>query len=163
MAELEEKLSAILSDPEAMGQIVSIAKSLTGASSPSSTPEEIDGYTPVEHPSPMLEDTAVPQSEAAGAPDLSALTALLSGTADADGLGSLLGGLDPALLQTAMQLFSAYGAQDDRRTALLSALRPFLKEERREKMDKAIQIAKLSRVIRVAFRLFKKEVDEEDV
>ena len=35
MAELEEKLNAILSDPEAMGQIASIARALTGGGMPS--------------------------------------------------------------------------------------------------------------------------------
>ena len=42
MAEFEEKLNAILGDPEAMGQIVSIAKALTGEgqSTQSPPPEE---------------------------------------------------------------------------------------------------------------------------
>ena len=35
MAEFEDKLNAILADPEAMGQIVSIAKALTGEASSS--------------------------------------------------------------------------------------------------------------------------------
>ena len=35
MAKLEEKLNAILSDPEAMGQIASIARALTGGGMPS--------------------------------------------------------------------------------------------------------------------------------
>ena len=76
---------------------------------------------------------------------------------------SALGSLDPKLIQIALQLFSAYSAEDDRRTALLNALKPFLKEERQAKLDKAIQIAKLSRVIRVAFQVFKKEGGEADV
>ena len=62
-----------------------------------------------------------------------------------------------------MTLFSEYSATDDRKIALLAALKPFLKEERYAKMDRAIQIAKLSRVIRVAFQLFKKEGQDGDV
>ena len=49
------------------------------------------------------------------------------------------------------------GQEDDRRTALLSALRPFVKKERYAKLDRAIQIARLSRVIRTAFRFFQEE------
>ena len=50
--------------------------------------------------------------------------------------------------------------QDDH---LLAALRPFVKEERFAKVDRAIQVAKLSRVIRVAFQLFKEGGGQEHV
>ena len=40
MAEFEDKLHAILGDPEAMGQIVSIAKALTGDGAASPGVEE---------------------------------------------------------------------------------------------------------------------------
>lgn len=69
---------------------------------------------------------------------------------------SMLGDLDPRLLQIGMQLLSEYNAGDDRKTALLTALRPFVKEERYSKVDQAIQIAKLARVIRVALDAFRK-------
>ena len=52
-------------------------------------------------------------------------------------------------------LFSEYNRNDDQKTALLLALRPFLKEERWEKVDKAVQIARTSRVIRLALQMFK--------
>ena len=45
--------------------------------------------------------------------------------------------------------------------ALLTAMKPFLKPERYAKVDKAVQIARLSRVIRAAFQLFKKSGEEE--
>ena len=53
MAEWEEKLSAILGDPEAMGQIVNIAKALSSASEPAGAPSpqgdgESGEYVPVE-------------------------------------------------------------------------------------------------------------------
>lgn len=136
MAEFEDKLNAILGNPEAMGQIVNIAKALTadgGGASPSPPVNPIDAeYVPVEG-----ENTPVTM------PDLSANPL------------AALGDLDPRLIQTAMRLFSEYSTSDDRKTALLAALKPFLKEERLAKMDKAVQIAKLSRVIRVAFQMFK--------
>lgn len=141
MAEFEEKLNAILGNPEAMGQIMNIAKALTTgsgeASAPASPPSETveAQYVPVEDGG----DTAPSQPPPISAPDpLSAL-----------------GELDPRLIQTAMRLFSEYSSTDDRKIALLSALKPFLKEERFAKVDKAVQIAKLSRVIRVAFQMFK--------
>jgi len=48
-----------------------------------------------------------------------------------------------------------YRSEDDGRIALLNALRPFVKEKRYAKVDKAIQIARLSRLIRVALDVFK--------
>ena len=70
---------------------------------------------------------------------------------------SLLGDLDPALVQKGLRLFSEYSAADDQRAALLSALKPFLKEERQAKVEKAVRLARLSRVVRTAFQLFQKE------
>ena len=46
------------------------------------------------------------------------------------------------------------------RRALLAALRPFVREERWAKLDKAMQLARMARVIRMALGAFGKE--EED-
>ncbi|MBC5735939.1 hypothetical protein [Lawsonibacter faecis] len=182
MAELEEKLNAILGNPEAMGQIVSIAKALTGengAGAPASADapgEPQPEYIPVETAPAAEAVPGAPQAapaESAAQPDWGAIMSLLSGLsggsqsaqpgpAASSPLGAL-GDLDPRLIQTAVTLFSEYSATDDRKIALLAALKPFLKEERYAKMDRAIQIAKLSRVIRVAFQLFKKEGQDGDV
>lgn len=123
MSEWEDRLGAILGDPGAMAQIMSLAQSL-GAPSQAETPPP-----PPETP---------PTAKAAPA-DLSAF----------------LGELDPQLLQEGLRLFSQFSASDDERTALLAALKPFLKEDRAAKMDRAIQIARLSRVIRAALRLLR--------
>ena len=166
MADLEDKLNAILGNPEAMGQIMSIARSL----SDSGDTKDSDGQDAQAVPS-SSEDS---DGDTGGqAPNSEAVAALLSGLTgqprtehqsdSGDNPLSALGSLDPKLIQIALQLFSAYSAEDDRRTALLSALKPFLKEERQAKLEKAIQIAKLSRVIRVAFQVFKKEGGETDV
>ena len=150
MAEFEDRLNAILGDPEAMGQIVSIAKALTGEGGPAAAPAE--GQAPEEPPvgegDPAGES---PKIEGVGA--LGPLLQLLGGMGENP--LSALGELDPKLIQTAVTLFSQYSAGDNEKTALLNALRPFLKEERRAKVDKAVRIARLSRVIRVAFQLFK--------
>lgn len=70
-------------------------------------------------------------------------------------LSSAFDTLDPRLLQLGMQLLSEYNRQDDNKIALLTALQPFVKEDRYAKLDQAIQIAKLSRVIRVALNSFR--------
>lgn len=67
-----------------------------------------------------------------------------------------LGGLDPQLLQLGTRIFSEYQSTDDKRAALLNALRPFLRPERNAKIDQAIEIAKLSRVIRLVLDAFRR-------
>lgn len=128
MSGFEDKLSAILADQNAMGQIMALAQSLSGPEQQQAAPDgREDGYVPVE---------VQPEAEEpAGLPDL----------------GSLLGDVDPGVLQMGMRLIREYNRPDDRNAALLTALRPFLKEERLAKMDRAIQIARLSRIIRVLF------------
>ena len=126
MSEFEDKLGAILNDQQAMGQIMALAKSLSGGKM---VPEPEKQYVPAE----PKEETETPLLEPA----------------------SLLGGLDPRLMQTGMQLLQEYNRADNRTAALLEALRPFVKEERYAKMDRAVQIARLSRVIRVMFDAMK--------
>lgn len=118
MSEFEDKLQAILGDPDAMSQIMSLAQSIGG-----NAPEQSGPDTHAEEPASPF---------------------------------SMLGDLDPRLLQVGMQLLSEYNAGDDRKTALLTALRPFVRENRYAKVDQAIQIAKLSRIIRVAIDAFRK-------
>ena len=127
MSEFEDKLQSILGNPDAMNQIMSIAQSITGNSNDSGD-------------SPPAEEAAPPAS---------------SDQSTGDPL-SLLGNLDPRLLQVGMRLLSEYNAEDDRKTALLTALQPFVRQERYAKVDKAIQIAKLARVIRAALDVFRK-------
>lgn len=125
MAEFEDKLGAILNDPQAMQQIMSLARSLGGGASgkneaaetPSSLPPETAAFQPV--------------SDGGDAP--------LSGL-----------NLDPRLLEVGMKAISAYQDPSNEKAALLLALRPFVKEERYKKVDKAVQIAKISKAIRAA-------------
>ena len=57
---------------------------------------------------------------------------MLGGTGGESPL-SALGSMDPKLLQAAVTLFSEYSAPDDQKTALLNALKPYLKPERQAK------------------------------
>lgn len=150
MAELEEKLQAILSDPEAMGQIASIAQALTGGEAASVPPSQTQ----------EAECTPTAPGGTDGGPDLSALLGALGGGSSSP--LSALSELDPKLLQAGMELLSEYSAEDDRKVTLLNALKPFLKPERGAKIDQAVRIAKLVRVIRIAFRLFQSRQEEED-
>lgn len=142
MSELEEKLESVLGNPQAMAQIMALAQSLNGGGAPSaagepSAPPEAGGEPPAP-PSGKTQAPAPPPSAGSG------------------GLGELLGGLDPKLLSAAAGLIGQFNSgADDQRTALLTALRPFVKERRYAKLDKAIQIAKLSRLIRSGLELFR--------
>lgn len=117
MNDFEEKLNTILSSPEAMAQVASLAQSLGLSPAQPAAGTETDGSPESSPPPPM--------------PDLS----------------SLFGQADPALLSRLLPLLQELSSgENDQRTQLLQSLRPFLKESRREKLDKAIQIARLLRV-----------------
>ena len=156
MSELEEKLEHILGDPQAMAQIMSLAQSLDLGGPPASAAADVQtesapGAAPEPAPAPA------PPSPAAQ-----------TGSPPGGGLGGLLGGLsslDPKLLSAAAGLMGQYagGGGDDQRTALLNALRPFVKEQRYAKLDKAIQIAKLSRLIRSGLELFRARKEDGHV
>ena len=142
MAEFEEKLNAILGDQEAMGQIMALALSLSACDQTESekTQEE---YGVSERDKP--EDIQAPSSQQG--PDLSAL----------------FDQLDPAMLQMGMRILREYRGRDDRSADLLRALRPFVREERRGKLDKALQIAQMTRMIRVALTAMGGRGEEGDV
>jgi len=135
MSGFEDKLNAILGDREAMGQIMALAQSLGKQEEAAKTEQEGEnGYVPV-----WSQEQSQPPAQAM--PDLN----------------SVLGGIDPKMVQVGMQLLQEYNRNDDRNAALLAALRPFVKEERFAKLDRAIQIARLSRVIRVLFDAMKEK------
>jgi len=132
VAEFEEKLNSILGNQEAMGQIMALARSLTGdGGGQEGTPPEEPQAAPEEHPSDEEQGNQAPLP---AMPDLSAL----------------LSQVDPSMIQMAMGMLRQYQSGDDRTAALLAALRPFLKEDRRAKLDRALQIARVTRLIRVA-------------
>ena len=137
MSGFEDKLNAILGNQEAMGQIMALAQSLGNQEEQkrSDRPEQEreDGYIPV-----CAQEDPQPEAQL---PDL----------------GGLLGGVDPNMMRMGMRLLQEYNREDDRNAALLAALRPFVKEERFAKVDRAVQIARLSRVIRVLFDTWKEK------
>ena len=134
MAELEEKLNAILSDPQAMEQILSAARALSGREDGGPDPPEGADRAP-----------SAPGGAGQGAPD---------------GLFSALGDLDPRWVKLGARLIGEYSRRDDKKAALLEALKPFLKPERQAKVDQAAKIARLSRVAKAALRLYREEQEE---
>lgn len=146
MAELDEKLNSILGNPSAMQQIMSLAQSLTAGNGTKQDATTSEGdYTPV---SEQAENASQqPDAQPSSMPDLSAI----------------LGQLDPNMLQIGTRLIQEYQSDNSRNVALLSALRPFLKEDRRERLDKAVDIARMTRLIRVMLGAFGAKGGEEDV
>ena len=146
MSELEEKLENILGNPQAMAQIMSLAQSLN-----QSGPAASAGDGAQAQPQP-----AAAGGEAPSAPAAAPTPSPVPSKSPEGGLGSLLGGLDPNMLSAAAGLLGQFnGGDDDRRVALLTALRPFVREQRYARLDKAIQIARLSRLIRSGLDLFR--------
>ena len=58
---------------------------------------------------------------------------------------------DEDMLRGMMQLFQQMQQNDGKQEALLRALKPYLAPDRREKLDKAMQLARLSHIAGFAF------------
>lgn len=109
MAEFDEKLNSILSDPGAMAQIMQLAQSLSGPQQPFSPPP------PSSQPAPPPPPQAVP----------------------------FPGGMDAGLLMKLLPLVQELGGQNSNARTLLYALRPYLREDRQQKVERALQLARL--------------------
>ena len=129
MAGFEEQLNSILGNQEAMGQIMALARSLSGEQ-PSAA-----------QPPPALESSAE-QGETSD-------TTEASENAPPD-LSALLGQIDPKMIQIGMEVFRQVQSTEDRNAALLNALRPFLREEKQARLDRALQIARMTKLGRAA-------------
>ena len=128
MAEFDEKLNSILSNPDAMSQIMQLAQSLGGDGQSAAPP-------PPGQPDPQQAPAWGPpppqQTPPSGGGDL--LSSLLGG-----------GGLDPGLLSRLLPLIQELGGQRDSNAwNLLYALRPYLRSDRQEKVERALQLARL--------------------
>lgn len=107
MAEFDEKLNSILSNPDAMSQIMQLAQTLSG-----------DGQSP---------DASTPPPPSSPDP-----------------ISSLLGSADPSLILKFLPLIQELGSsQNNQARQLLYALRPYLKEERQDKVERALQLARM--------------------
>lgn len=172
MENFEEKLNHLLNDEAAMGQIMSLARSISGGGGQDRQTESQDAdWQPVEpeKTETVAVDAPAQDDKEESAPDWEAVLGMLSslsGGQSGDALssgGSLLKDVDPKLLQLGMRVLSEYNRQDDSKAALLNALRPFVREKRYAKIDQAIRIARLSRVIRVAIDALKESRQGERI
>ena len=125
MSEFEEKLNAILSNPDAMSQVMNLAQSLNLGGGGGEPPPQAG-----DPPPPPPPGDAPPSAPGLG------------------DLGSLLGQIDPAMIQRMMPLIGELtnGGGNDERMQLLYALRPFLRPERRDKVERAAKTARLIHV-----------------
>lgn len=115
MSELDEKLNALLSDPNSMAQVMQLAQQLSGTFGGASQPVSASPPPPPPPPQP---------------PQPSFDT-------------SFLGGLDPKLIGRFLPLIQEYTQSNSNTTQLLYALRPFLKAEKQDKIERAAKLARL--------------------
>ena len=113
MAELDEKLNALLSDPNSMAQIMQMAQQLSatmggGSASPSPSTAAAPPAAPTTQPAP-----------------------------------SLPGGIDPQVVTRFLPLLQEYSRSSSQTMQLLYALRPFLKESKQDMVERAARLARL--------------------
>ncbi|MDR1589663.1 MAG: hypothetical protein LBS51_05665 [Oscillospiraceae bacterium] len=134
----EDKLRELLSSPEDMEKLAAMAKSIAeGLAAPTAAGSgEAPGLGPEDGGDGGDGGAAVDAPARAGA-----------GAAPA---------VDPAIFGVIARVMGAYssGAGAGDKTALLGAIRPYLKSDRREYMDKAAEMVKLTRIARAAFNEF---------
>lgn len=119
MSEFDEKLNILLSNPDAMAQIMQMAQSLSSGGQAQQTPPPVSPPPPPQAPPSPGGD---PFSSLAG----------------------LTGGMDPAMLAKLLPLVQELGSQNDSNARqLLQALRPYLRPERQDKIERALQLARL--------------------
>lgn len=132
MSELEDKLNSLLSNQDAMAQVMQLAQSL----SQSGAGGAADSGSAASPPPPQ--SGAAAGNAMPGAGDLNAM------------LSQLTGGLDPALLSRLLPVLSQMNRNESSETsALLYALQPFLRDKRRDKVARAAQLAKLIHLAKV--------------
>lgn len=135
MAEFDDKLNALLSDPNSMAQIMQLAQSLGaggGGSAPPQSPTPQGGFgSPPQGNAPPQGGFGFPPQESPS-------------PQGGNPLSSLLGSIDPKTIARLMPLVQELGsARNSNNQALLYALRPYLKTERQDKIERALQLARL--------------------
>lgn len=136
MAEFEEKLNSILGNQEAMSQIMALARSLSGSD-----------HEPNEADTPSQEAENDTPGSSCEVPDLSVL----------------LRQVDPRMIQTGIDIMQQIQEAEDRNTALLNALRPFVKEDRRARLDQALELSRITKAVRVLLKTLREKGGGEHV
>ncbi|MCR4614547.1 MAG: hypothetical protein K5756_00140 [Clostridiales bacterium] len=63
---------------------------------------------------------------------------------------SLFGGVDPKMLGMMRRLMGASNRLSNEKTAVLRSIKPFLKKERREKLERASELARIAKLSKTA-------------
>ena len=113
MSELQDQLNSLLSDPAGMAQVVQLAQQLSSTMEPSAAPTPQSG-APTPPPSPNPPpSTALP------------------------------GGIDLSTVSRFLPMLQALSSDQSHSMQLLNALRPYLKEEKQGKVERAARLARL--------------------
>ena len=141
MAEFEDKLNALLSNPDSMAQVLQMAQALSGSMTNSSeTAPASQSPAPASETAPSF--SGITQPAPTNHPHTNS-TSTLSG---------LLNGMDPGTIARLLPLIQELGSgQNSQAVALLHALRPFLRTERQEQVERAIQLAKMIHIAKKFF------------
>ena len=140
MAEFDDKLNSILSNPDAMAQIMQLAQSISGGGNTAAAPPP---QQPQPAPQPFTPPQPAPQPFTPPQPQSSAAPPSFTPPSNPSPL-SALGNMDPKLMMKLLPLIQELGSsQDSDARRLLYALSPYLKPERQEKIDRALQLARL--------------------
>ncbi len=126
MADIESTISSILSDPDAMKKIKDLGKSLGIGESKEQVPEKNGNSQKNSFDIGVLSSLISPKEEQENPFDLSTIKRLLP----------ILNGLN----------------KEDESTALLNALKPFLSNDKRKKLDdanKMIKVIKLLPILKI--------------
>lgn len=117
MDDISSRLSEILSDPASMERLRNLAAMFSGTSQQENEPQQA--------PPPQNTQRAPPQPQ------------------------GQMPSLDPQVMGLVMKLAPVLSAmrQEDNSTRLLNALRPFLGEDRRRRLDEAMRILQLARIL----------------
>ena len=145
MGELEDKISALLSSPDGMTQIMSIVRSLAGDTpsdqASSSAHGAAESVTGSGGESPF--GSSGPDAAPASGPEIPAQL-----TAESF---SRIQNIDPRFMSMIMRILGEFSSGNDKNILLLQSLKPYLKSERHQKIDKATQIVRLTKTIRTVF------------
>ena len=113
MSELQDKLNSLLSDPAGMAQVVQLAQQLSSTMEPPAASTPQSG-APTPPPSPNPPpSTALP------------------------------GGIDLGTVSRFLPMLQALSSDQSHSMQLLNALRPYLKEEKQGKVERAARLARL--------------------
>jgi len=143
VAEFEDKLNALLSNPESMAQVMQMAQALSSSLNNGANDEPAPAPAPApaaEPAMPIFANISQPAPHAGGNTDtFSSLSGLLSG-------------MDPGMITRLLPLVQELGSgQNSQAAALLHALRPFLRSERQEQVERALQLAKMIHIAKKFF------------